>query len=64
MHEHELVAIWFLSVSMGVFLTMLMPRMVSESRGGEVNQDACKRIPAHQVVDERMGSTILIGKEA
>ena len=47
-----------------MILTILMPRIVSESRGSEVNQDACERIPAHQVADERVGSMILIEKEA
>jgi hypothetical protein len=43
---------------------MLMPRIVPKSRGSEVHQDACKRIPDHQVIDDRMGSTILVEKEA
>ena len=63
MHDIEMLAIWFSCVITGMILTMLIPRPVSESRGKEVKQDACERIPAHQAVDEWSGSMILIGKE-
>lgn len=62
MHDIEMLAVWFVFVIAGMILAMLMPRIVSESRDSEVNQDACERIPAHQMVDERVGSMILIGK--
>jgi len=63
MHDIEMLAVWFSFVIAGMILTILMPRIVSESRGSEVNQDEYERIPAHQVADERVGSMILIGKE-
>lgn len=64
MHDIEILAIWFSFVITGMILTMLLPRLVPESRGKEVNQDACERIPAHQAADEWRGSMILIGKKA
>ncbi len=63
MHDIEMLAVWFSSVITGVILTMLIPRIVSESRGSEITQDACERIPAHQGVHKREGSIILTGKE-
>lgn len=64
MHGIDMLAAWFSLIIAGMILIMLMLRIVSESRGSEVNQDVCERIPAHQVVGDRMGSTILIEKEA
>jgi hypothetical protein len=64
MHDIEFLAVWFVLVIAGMIFTMLMPRIVSESRGREVNQDASERIPAHQGLHERAGTMILIGKEA
>ena len=56
MHDFEMLAIWFSSILVGMILTILMPRIVSESRGSQVTQDACERIPAHRGVHERAGS--------
>jgi hypothetical protein len=64
MHDIELLTIWFSSVVTGMLLTMLMPRIVSESPDNEVTQDACERIPARRRLHERADSMILTGKEA
>lgn len=64
MHDIELLVLWFSSIISGMILTLLVPRMVSESRGSEVSQAECERIPAHQGVHDRAGSMILIRKEA
>lgn len=64
MHDIAVLAIWFSLVIAGMILTMLMPRIVSESHGSEVTQDQYERIPAHHGLHERAGSMILIGKEA
>jgi hypothetical protein len=64
MHDIEMLAAWFLLIKAGMILTMLLPRITPESRGREVNHDACERIPAHQGLHEQAGSMILIEKEA
>ncbi len=62
MHDFEILAIWFSSVIAGMVLTMLMPRIVSESSSSGVTQEEREGMPAHQELDERVGSMILIGK--
>jgi hypothetical protein len=64
MHDIEMLAIWFAFVIAGMILTILMPRIVSESRGSEVVQGACERIPGHQGLHDGAGPMILIEKEA
>lgn len=64
MHDIEMLAIWFACVIAGMILTILMPRIVSESRGIGVNQDEYERIPTHQGLHEEAGPMILIEKEA
>lgn len=64
MHEIEILATWFSLIIAGMILTMLMPRIVPESRGREVTQDACECIPAHQWGHKREASMILSEKEA
>jgi hypothetical protein len=62
MHDIEMLAIWFAFVIAGMILTILMPRIVLESRGIGANQD--ERIPTHQRLHEGSGPMILIEKEA
>lgn len=64
MHELELVAIWFSSVIIGGLLTMLLPRMMSASRGSEGTQDACEPIPAYQTVHRQEAATVPISSKA
>lgn len=64
MYEMAISVIWFGSVIVGMILTMLMSRIISESHGSGVKEDECERIPAHQVVHEQAELMILIGKEA
>jgi hypothetical protein len=64
MHDIEMLAVWFALVIAGMILTILMPRIVSESHGSAVDQEKPQRISAHQGSHERAGSMILIGKEA
>jgi hypothetical protein len=63
MHDIELLVLWFSSIITAMILTILLPRMVSESRGSEAAPNVYQRIPAHQGVYKREGSMILIGKE-
>ena len=63
MHDFEIVVIWFSLVIAGMILTMLMPWIVSEPRGGEIAQDECVRIPAYQGLHERASTMIPIGTE-
>lgn len=62
MHDIEMLAIWFAFVIAGMILTILMPRIVLESRSIGANQD--ERIPTHQRLHEGAGPMILIEKEA
>jgi hypothetical protein len=64
MHDIDMLAIWFASVIAGMILTMLLPRIVSESRGSGVTQDEGERLPIQHGVHERAGAMILIEKEA
>ncbi|OQW37590.1 MAG: hypothetical protein A4E19_12990 [Nitrospira sp. SG-bin1] len=63
MHDIEILAVWFALVIAGMILTILMPRIVSESHGSGADQEEPQRISAHQGSHERVGSMILIGKE-
>lgn len=64
MHDIEIAAIWFALIIAGMILTMLMPWIVSESDGSEVNQHEREYIPAHQELHERVCSMVPIAKEA
>ncbi len=52
-HDIEIVVIWLLSVNAGTILTLLTPRMVSESRSCEVAQVECEHIPVPEEFYER-----------
>lgn len=64
MHDIELLVLWFSSIITGMILAILLPRMVSESRGSDVTRNAYQHIPADQGIHKREGSMILIEKEA
>jgi len=64
MHDIELFAIWFSSVFAGGILTMLMPRIASESRSREVVQDTCEPTSSHHMVRKSLGSIVQIVSEA
>lgn len=64
MHDFEIVIIWFYLISAGMILTMLMPRIASESRGNGAAHDACERISSHQRVCKPVSSMVPIASEA
>lgn len=64
MHDIELFAIWFSSVFAGGILTMLMPRVASESRRREVVGETCERTSSHQMMRKSAGSMVQIVSEA
>ena len=53
MHDIEVEVIWFFLVNAGMLLTLLMPRMVSDSRSCEVAQVECEQIPVQEEFYER-----------
>lgn len=58
-----MLAIWLSSVFAGVILTMLMPRIVSESCGRGVTREQCGHTPASHELLKREEAMDLIEKE-
>ena len=63
LHDIEIVGMWFLSVVTGMVLTMLRPRIVSESCGRGVTREQCGHTPASHELHEREGAMVLTERE-
>jgi hypothetical protein len=64
MHVFAIVVVWFYLIVAGIILTMLMPRIASESRSCEVVRDTCERTSSHQMVRKPAGSMVQMVSEA
>ncbi len=64
MHVFAIVMVWFYLIIAGISLTMLMPRIASESRSREVVRDTCERTSSYQRVRKPSGSMFQIVSEA
>jgi hypothetical protein len=63
MHDIEIVTIWFLAVSMGVILTILMPRMASASSRRSRTHTGWKELPAWDECGAHSGALVRMDNE-